>query len=189
MIATPKIISEACAGDAPPRRRTLHDISADLLAIEDMLVELDGDVSDEVGLIVDEWLADINKDLEGKTDGYAALITEIEKRSIARKQESDRMAALAKRDEKHADWLKLKLKATLDFHNIKKVDCRRFRVTVCNNGGKIPLIVDEATVPKEYKTQVIETVIDNDSIRNDLEAGTKLDFAKFGERGTHLRIK
>lgn len=57
-----------------------------------------------------------------------------------------------------------------------------------NNGGVLPLIVDEGKqIPQRFTKVTIEK--DNDLIRKALDDGEELDFARYGERGKQLRIK
>ena len=57
-----------------------------------------------------------------------------------------------------------------------------------NAGGQLPLIVDDnATVPERFTKLTIEN--DNKLIREALDKGEKLDFARFGERSKVMKIK
>lgn len=66
-------------------------------------------------------------------------------------------------------------------------------VSVQRNGGKLPVVpthgdtFDAATLPDQYVR--VRREPDRDAIRAALEAGESLPFARFGERGTHLRIR
>lgn len=59
-----------------------------------------------------------------------------------------------------------------------------FKFTVCKNGGELPIQII-GVVPDEYK----KLVEDNAKIREALKNGKTLDFAVFGERGEHLKIR
>lgn len=174
-------------------RRTLHAITDDLLALERILIESEGDIGapgSETEQAVEAWLGELKTDLTAKADNYAALITELQKRSAARSSEAQRMAALAKRDQAAADWLKFRLKVTLGTLNIDKVEGPRFRITVCGNGGAQPVDIHEpGAVPKAYCRFIPEQrEPDVDLIRDALLAGKKVPGAILQERGTHLRI-
>lgn len=66
-------------------------------------------------------------------------------------------------------------------------------VSVQKNGGKLPVVpthgdtFDAAALPDQYVR--VRREPDCDAIRAALEAGESLTFARFGERGTHLRIR
>ena len=75
-------------------------------------------------------------------------------------------------------------------HDLKTVETARYKLTLANNGGKAPLIVDDEFVldlPDEYLEWSAEP--DRAKIRAALEAGEVLTFARLGERGQSMRIK
>ena len=54
-----------------------------------------------------------------------------------------------------------------------------------------PLVIDSAIDPKTIDPcyQKITIEFDTEAIRSDLSGGIEVPFAKFGEVGTHLRLK
>ena len=62
-----------------------------------------------------------------------------------------------------------------------------FTFTIAKNGGKQPIAIQEDQVPQEYKVATYST--NKDLIREVLERGIELPFAKFEERGETLRIR
>ena len=167
--------------------RTLLDISDDLRALDDLLFEVGGDLSDpRVQQAVDGWFAELSKDLDGKVDNYAALIKEMEGRAALRAEEAHRLSNRARIDGESAKWLKNRLKGVLEERGVKKLETRRFRVSIAGNGGKQPMQVDPE-VPSSFTRTILET--DHDAIRGALEAGENLAFARLLPRGTHLSIK
>ena len=171
---------------------TLYQIADDLRALEALLVEAGGDISDPAATAAfEEWEAELSTNLAGKVDNYCGLITEIEVRAAARQAESDRLRDLARVDDNAAKALRERLLFVLQTRNVPKVDTERFRVSVAKNGGKAPLDVrvgpDELPAWAVKKRTVVET--DKDAIRARLEAGESLPFATIMERGTRLVIK
>ncbi len=61
-----------------------------------------------------------------------------------------------------------------------------FSFNIAKNGGKQALTIDRK-VPKEYTKTIIEN--DTDKIRQALEEGKELPFARLEPRGESLRIK
>ena len=177
---------------APPKKRTLLDITGDLAALDELIYEeLEGDISDpQVAQIVDEFLAELDADLKGKVDNYAAYITELLGRAEIRKREADRMAKRAKIDDELAFWLKIRLRGALESRRIKKLETARYRVSVANNGGKQPIdLHDPQAIPRALCRHVPEEwKPDLDQIRAKLAAGEEVPGAILMERGTHLRI-
>jgi hypothetical protein len=171
--------------------RTIFDITADMQAIEDALIEAGGDITDPgVAETIDAWMAEIGGDLKAKVDAYATLIREIESRAVARAEESKRLAGRAKVDEKAADGLKARLLLALQTMNVKTLDTDHFKVSIATNGGKTPLnVLNTEAIPAEFRRQVVTEKIDNDAIRAALESGAEVPGVSLGERGFNLRIR
>lgn len=196
-------IGAAAAAEIAPEYRTgadrrLFDIAADLRALEQLLYETGGDVSDEdVESVIDAWLHETHEAEAQKIDRYCALVRELELRAENRLREAGRIAKHAKADEAAAERLKARLKAYLDVTGKKKVEGLRFVVKVVGNGGKAPIVWDDpekqkhpALLPKEFqRIPPQEPVPDMTAIREALEAGRTLAFAHIGERGSRLEIK
>lgn len=173
---------------------TLLEISKDLITLQHSLDDLEG-MPEQQAEELYEWFAELSEEKEAerdrKLDNYAALIGELEARSEARKIEAKRMSDRAKADENRAKSLKAMLQQFFECHELKTLETPRYRLTLANNGGKLPLIVDEDFSVAAMPDDLIKVSItpDNEAIRTALEAGEALEFARFGERGRSLRIK
>ena len=123
-----------------------------------------------------------------KLDNYAALISELEARAKARKDEARRLAERAKRDDQHAAYLKQRLLLFFQDHHLKTVETRRYRLTLQRSGGKTPVVLntDPEQLPTEFHRWKVNA--DLDALRQALEDGADLDFAELGERRHFLRI-
>ncbi len=171
---------------------TLLDITEDLRALDDLLYEVEGDVSDpKVAEAVDAWFAELDSALETKADNYAAFITELLNRAELRSSEAQRLYHRARIDQSTAGWLKDRLKAALEERNVKKLETPRYRISVAGNGGKQPVdIHDPEAVPRDLCKHVPEHYEpDSDLIRERLADGAEVPGAVLQNRGTHLRIK
>ncbi len=173
---------------------TLLDISKDLIALQHALDDLEG-LPEQQSEELYEWFTELSEEKEAerdrKLDNYAALIGELEARADARKLEAKRMSDHARADENRAKSLKSFLQQFFESHAIKSIETDRYRLTLANNGGKLPVIVDEdfsiSAIPDEFTK--ISITPDLEAIREALEDGEALEFARFGERGRSLRIK
>jgi hypothetical protein len=168
--------------------RTLFDISTDL----EKLSELLDDCSDtEQQEAISNWLESIGSERDKKLDGYAALIGEIEARAEARVAEAKRLTELAASDKAKVRLLKERLKWFFALHNLKKVETARYKLSLAANGGKAPLVISDeilaTNLPEQYQRVTVEP--NTTAIREALEAGEELEFARLGERGTSLRIR
>lgn len=168
-------------------RRTLLDISDDVLALEELLESVGGDVSDpEVDAAVNGWLDEIGSDLESKVDNYVALIAELKARSDIRREEAKRLKARAEIDSSNADFLKQRLVWAMQRMDRPIVETERYRVSVAKNGGLQPLEI-AGDVPPEFRKIVSEP--DNHAIRTALLEGRELSFARLLPRGERLSIR
>ncbi len=173
----------------PSPRRTLFDISEDLLAFYDRIEELGGDITaPDVEQAIDAWFERLSHERDEKLDNYAALIRELDARAKARRDEAKRLADRARRDEEHAAYLKQRLMLFFQDHHLKTVETRRYRLTLQRSGGKTPVLLktDPEELPEEYQRWKVSA--DLDAIREALEHGADLDFATLGERSSYLRI-
>ena len=171
--------------------RTLIEISDELRAMEQQLEDLGGDITTpEVEKAIDAWLESLGRERDEKLDNYAAWIRDIELRSEARASEAKRLTERARIDANRAGHLKERLKHFFQLHGYTKIETRRFRLVLANNGGKQPVRVlaeDTGAIPDEFCH--FRRDPDLDLIREALEAGEPLEFAEMGERGQSLRIK
>lgn len=170
-------------------KKSLFHISEDLVMLQEMLEHVDTD-SEQVNEIL-AFLENGQKELLHKLDNYAELICELTARSEARKQRAKEMTELAKADEALVKRLKTTLQYFFEAKGISRQDTDRHRITLAKNGGKLPVVFNDAVMPENMPEKYQITVIspNTDAIRADLEAGENLPFAKLGDRGQSLRIK
>lgn len=167
---------------------TLLEIGGDVQSLLALLAESDGEITPENEQAINQWFAEIGDAQERKLDGYVALIKEYTLRAAARREEMERLARRVQVDENTAkrlkDWLKLYLEMTGQQH----VETRRYKVSLCGNGGKAAVDLDCAPqdLPPSYQIHVIKP--DLDGIRECLESGHRIAGARLLPRGTHLRI-
>jgi hypothetical protein len=136
-----------------------------------------------------QWFEQLGEERDQKLDNYAALIADMEARAQVRRDEAKRLVDRARIDENKVALLKERLRIFFESHGLKTVETTRYRLTLAQNGGKLPLLVDVSVddLPEEYIRLTKATALD--AIRADLEAGKELPFARFGERGSSIRIK
>lgn len=173
--------------------RSLFQISDDLLALEAILSEVGGEITeDEAGAALEDWFNELGAERDQKIDNYAALIREFEARAEARESAAKGLMALAATDANNARRLKDRLKGFFEAHAIKKLDTPRFRVSVQANGA-LPLIFpgewqdDPANAPEAFQRRVIQ--LDREAIREAIRNDAEAHGAALGERGFHLRIR
>lgn len=169
----------------------LFEITEECEALNDMLAEIDGDISDpEVAEYVGQLFAEFDESFNGKVDNYVNLIREKQMIVACRKEEAERLLMRAKTEQRDIDWLKNTLKIAMQRLGLKKAGMLR-TASVCGNGGKTPLDLRVAAedLPDRFRRKVVSFKVDEAAIREALDNGEELDFANYMERGTHLRVK
>lgn len=202
--------------EAPAKRQTLLDITSDMQALDDLLAEVDGDISDpEVEAYVMQLFEQQGEAFDGKVDNYCSLIRTKELLVAARKEEAERLIARARTEERDAKWLKDRLHWVMHERGLKKAGKVR-TASVCGNGGKQPVDVgcDTSDLPAKYTTAKVQLNgadlrriadalppelqnllngvqidADVDAIRDGLVKGEEIGGCMLLDRGTHLRIK
>ena len=169
---------------------SLFEIAEDALALSDLVDELDGDITGQEEAVA-AFFAEGEDAIAKKVEGYCQLIDDATAKAKARKEQSARIAALAKTDENKAKFLKARLKEAFELLQITKLETATHKLSIAKNGGKLSVIVDdESAVLEQYGSCVV--ILDGeakDNLRADLADGVEVKGARFGERGTSLRIK
>jgi hypothetical protein len=173
---------------------TLLDIADEraehLNALEELLFELGGDVTDEeAAAAIDAWLAEADVPLKQKLDGYGAVIRERELKAAARKSEADRLAALASTDSATVKRLKERLKWFFEAEGLEKLETDRFKFSLDANGGKAPILIHVAPESLPEWAKRITVTADTEALRGEIESGGTVEGVELGERGRHIRIR
>jgi Siphovirus Gp157 len=126
-----------------------------------------------------------------KADNYARFITEKDTRAAALKAEAARITALAKAEENKAKSAKSVLHHFMTVKGMTKWETSFHKFSVCANGGKPPIILDPDITPEDLDDvyQKVTVTVHMEAVREAIESGIEVPFAKLGDRGTHLRIK
>jgi hypothetical protein len=172
--------------------KDLFAIGEDLVALESLLHEVGGDVTDEeAAAAIDEWLRENHQALDRKLDGYGYLVKKLTSESTFAEEESRRLAARAKARKNAATRMKERLKIFMEIHGQKKLSTDRYDFAIQADGGKAPLevLIEPEKLPKW--AQRVTVSADTDAIRQKLESGyaPAMKIARLGGRGTHLRIR
>jgi hypothetical protein len=170
---------------------TIFNISDDMAALERLLWESGGDITGDAETAVAAWEAELAANLYAKLDAYGGLISEIEARAAARRAEATRILDLAKADEKAAANLRERLRFVFETRALGKVETPRYRFSLVQNGGKLPIDIhgDLESLPSWAVRRETMVYADKDAIRARLETGEQLPFATLMDRGTRIAIK
>ena len=171
--------------DTPIQKESLFNIGESFYALESLLIETEGEITEEI----DSWLAEYQAKEEEKIDAYCYIIRKFEE--IA--EEAQRLADRSSGYRNKVNQLKDRLKTYLEIRGKDKIETPRFTVTVCGNGGLLPVRLNEDIDPEKLPDQFVRVQREPDMgslrdalVNGDEEAGR---FATILPRGTHLRIK
>lgn len=166
---------------------SIYELTTEYLELMAMMADPDVDPQ-----IIADTMEAIDGEIEVKADNYAKIMKSLESDANGLKAEEKRLQERRQTIEKNIDNMKQRLQTMMKTTGKTKFKTDLFSFNIAKNGGKAPLIIEEGTttdnVPLEY-IKFMDPVLDNESIRNALEAGETLEFAKLGERGESLRIK
>ena len=166
-------------------KESLFTIGEHFYALESLLIENEGEIDDTL----DQWLNEYEAKEAEKADAYCYLIQKFEEIAAEAKRLADRSHIYGNK----AKTLKDRLKYYLESRGRDKLETQRFTITVSQNGGQLPIILNEGitvdTLPDAFIRKYEEP--DMSALRDAILSGDDqaLKFARILPRGTHLRIK
>jgi hypothetical protein len=166
-------------------KESLFSIGEHFYSLESLIIENEGEIDE----IIDQWLDEYQAKEEDKIDAYCYLIQKFDE--IA--EEAKRLAQRSTFYTRRCSNLKDRLKHYLEHRGKSKVETPRFTVTVCGNGGQLPIQLHEDVnadnLPEQFTK--VQRHPDLHSIREAILNGDEhaMQFATVLPRGTHLRIK
>lgn len=176
--------------------RTLFDISEDLLALHNVLIETEGELPDEdTERLVDAWLESLGAERDAKLDSYAYLLRTIETDADALDLEIDRLKERRKLLDHRWEKMRERLELFFTRHEIERIQTNRFTFVLQKAGGKPKVILDPRFIehPEELPEGCRRVKFEPDlvSIREKLEANDPdvKEWASFAEPRKALRIK
>lgn len=160
-------------------KSTLRDIVANAVALDEILYEMDGEITPETEATIDLWLRESKQALEAKVDTYCALINTQRTLAQARATEAARLQGLSKTADALANKLAERLQFYLSELGKTSLETVFHKVSVVKNGGRQKLIVPSdwerypESAPERYHKHVIE--LNEARIRDDLQLLASLE--------------
>jgi len=171
---------------------TLFEIGKDLQNLEDAIGKI-ADAPQEFQEQLEAVFLDMKnaseEELRKKLDSYANLIAQLQTFQEIRRKEAARLNTLAAGDAITAATLQARLKDFMIAMGYRKLQSNFHKFSVVKNGGLAPLIYDEidpADLPPNLQKTTVQ--LDKAALRDMLEGGVELEWAKLGERGSSVRI-
>lgn len=150
----------------------------------------DEELTEELAAIEDT-LEGIDLQLEDLAEALAGDIRNNEMEARAYSEEADIWKAKQIRAERRAKSEKDLLKYILKQKDVSKLQAGKFKVSIVNNGGKLPIeynIVAPAQLPEQFRMTATIYKPDDVAIREFLDNGGQSDLFHYGERGQNVRI-
>lgn len=169
---------------------TLYEISADLKALEDLLTEVEGDVTDpQDAQAVEAWRAEFAWQSAQKIDGYVRLWLESAARAAARREEAARLREEAQKAERLCHRLEWLAQQAMQLRGVRKLEGQVHSIGIQANGGSLPVeVLNLDALPRE--AVVVKVEPDKAAIRRLIELGQMpTDVARLGERGSSVRFR
>jgi hypothetical protein len=174
-------------------KMSLYEISEQIQALDQLLANLGGDVTEGTdGATIEKWAEEYQWMEREKVDGYVKLIKNIEGQQGAIDDEVKALTEKSRVLDNRISRLKSLVKFIMDQRKTKRLEGNVWSFVIQKNGGKDPielLVEDPEKLPDEM-VKIIRKA-DLDAIREALEAKKPeaLAVARIGERGESLRIR
>ncbi len=174
---------------------TLFELGQELLELHRQMTDAadsNAELTPEVAQHLDQWFASIADAEAVKLDNYVNFIRQLEAEAAAAKLEAERYAQMAEIRESAVKRLKEAMVRHLDETGRTEAKTASNRkICIQKNGGKAPLRIEDgmdlAKLPPVY-IKIVRSV-NTDAVRQALNAGEQLEWAKLGDVGRHLRIR
>lgn len=173
--------------------RPLFAITDDLIRLNDLLDEIEGDMSrlGEMEPAITGFMDSLSGEEAAKLDAYVNLIRQLESEAAVAKAEAEQYAKKARTRESRAQWLKDRLKMHMERTGQAKIETERGRTVAIQKNSTASLVVvpdvNLDAVPAEFVRVTKE--LDKVAVKKSMENGATWWFARLGDRGTSLRIK
>lgn len=165
---------------------SLYEINAQIEAVLDRLYE---EVDEETGEVSEDVLGELETlkaERDAKLDNIGAYIKNLEADVTAIKAEMDNLKKRKEVKERKIERLKEYVKQDLMYHGEAKKETARAAYSF--RTSKKVEITDEALIPKDFITEVVEYKVDKTKIKETISTGTEVPGAQIVEN-KNLQIK
>lgn len=160
---------------------SLYELTSDLKELQDIdFTEVDTEQLEAIKTVIKEQIAN-------KGTGIIAVVRNLEADTEAIKVEIKRLQDLKKSKENKIENLKKYTKECLEEAEIKKVSTALGNISIRKLPGSVE-VLEEDSIPAEYKKEVTTITIDKKSILADLKEGVVVPGVTL-KTGTSLTIK
>ena len=162
---------------------TLYELRAEYMELLALLEDPETDPQ-----VIADTMEGIQGEIDIKCDSYVVVIKNLESQVEMIDAELIRLEKNKSALTNNIKRMKSAVLDTIQMTGSRKMVTDHFKLSVVKNGGKQPMEVDEIEkIPQDYLT--MKPVANMEKIRQELEGGSQLDFARLKERGEHLGIR
>ena len=171
--------------------RPLFAIDADLAALDELIEERGGEVTDpEAERAWEQWAHELYAERGEKLDRIAEWLAREKMEAAAAREQAELYLKAAKARENRIEDRKRRVLHGMTERGLTRLESATGRVfRVCKNGGKPSMEIDPVdieAVPQALRETIVQ--IDREAVRAMLEADNTLPFARLLPVGSHLRI-
>lgn len=172
---------------------SLYQITEQLVALDQLLEEIGGDVSEGTqGEALEKWIKEYEWQQREKIDAYGGMIASMKADMEAIQEEVERLNIRSRIINNRIERLKAMAKFAMEMRGIRKLEGVKFTISIQKNGGKPPLellVEDPEKLPLEFVKIVRQP--DKDAIRAALESNDPKaeKIARIGMPGESVRIR
>lgn len=154
-------------------KKSLVKIAQESAELERILIESDGQLTPEI-----EAALEVKEiELPDKVEAYHHIINRVEMLTEHYKKQADFYLRLKKTCENFQQALEENIKTTMRITGKPEINGNTVVYKLVNSNPKL-IIENQDAIPAEYKTQVVETVVNNKMIKEHLVAGLEVEGAK-----------
>ena len=162
---------------------TLYELRAEYMELLALLEDPETDPQ-----VIADTMEGIQGEIDIKCDSYVVVIKNLESQVEMIDAELIRLEKNKSALTNNIKRMKAAVLDTIQMTGSRKMVTDHFKLSIVKNGGKQPMEVDEIEkIPQDYLT--MKPVANMEKIRQELEGGSQLDFARLKERGEHLSIR
>lgn len=172
-----------------PKKDTLFEVTDDLLALDQLLTESEGELTPEI----EAWREEYAAKIRDKADGIGWYAKRLQNEAEFFKAQRDELAAKARRAERKLEWLKGYIAYCMARLETRKIEGKVYTLALQKNGGKPPLEIlepfksDPAQLPAEFQRVTVSA--NTDALRIAAEEGMADEVVRLLPAGESVRIR
>lgn len=178
----------AKAKTTPTGKDTLERIEQDAAALDALLFETGGDLSDGADQAIEQFFAELDERRRAKVDGYGWRIQRARDDAAKWKALAAEFTRRARQAEATEEYLLRKMAGYMEAKQLEQLPGDVHTFAFQANGGKLPVVLLDED-PAHFPPDCVRTTVDKEAVRARLEAGDESIPAAIGERGRSLRLR